>query len=202
MSGDLYFAYGSNLNLAACPSLAGRLHLRCCAYLPDVELVFDYRSSSRKGGALDLRERPGQAVPGVIYDVQPEGWKALDDKEGCPHFYEQTQTTALLEDGDRVAVTTYVVTQKRREAGFVRPTPEYVTIVRRGLNDHGLPTEMLDAAAQDRQAPWFIDHVFVYGTLMQGGPLHDIMTQHRIQRCVPARPWSDCVRARLRHHHE
>ena len=102
MSDRFYFAYGSNLNAEDWQAWCRRsgfspdlLEFRTVAYLPDWELVFDYRSSSRNGGALDLKERIGQLTAGAVFEVAPGGWKALDSKEGAPNYYRQEDTTAL-----------------------------------------------------------------------------------------------------------
>ena len=65
------FAYGSNLNLRDLELWCQRLGRPPAlmvkpgvpAYLPDHEVVFDYLSSSRKGGVLDLRPSVGKIVP-------------------------------------------------------------------------------------------------------------------------------------------
>jgi gamma-glutamylcyclotransferase (GGCT)/AIG2-like uncharacterized protein YtfP len=171
----LYFAYGSNLNSADLrrwldrnPAAELELVPVGTGYLPDMELVFDYHSASRRGGALDLRPRLGQAVPGVLCEVRGGGWSALDWKEGAPGCYERQRVSVLTLDGRCVEATTYLVCEARREARFVRPTRAYVEVVRAGLKQHDLPTTMLEAAARGEESPWLVDTLFAYGTLMRG----------------------------------
>ncbi len=86
-----YFAYGSNLNPA---DLAACLQRCFCepdcvrplgrALLADYQLRFDHWSSRWEGGALDIRHRPGSTVEGILFEVSPDGWSALDGKEGAP----------------------------------------------------------------------------------------------------------------------
>ena len=91
MSQKLYFAYGSNLNLTdlndwlqrkGLPEELLKFHSHAC--LPDFELAFTYRSTSRSGGVLDIRKSIGSVVEGVLFEVRDGGWKALDSKEALP----------------------------------------------------------------------------------------------------------------------
>lgn len=91
-----YFAYGSNLNTddlkrwcerRGKPFPLGRKV--AVGHLPDTELVFDYRSVTRGGGALNLRPRKGQLASGVLFEVDARGWDTLDAKEGAPKYHER-----------------------------------------------------------------------------------------------------------------
>ena len=137
------------------------------AFLPDVELVFNYRSVLREGGALNVRSRKGQVVHGVLYEVNARGWEVLDFKEsvaiGC---YARTESVAIMPGGQTTPVVTYVVTPARTE-GFVAPSDEYTEIVLRGLSAHGLASDQYRKCAQDVRPDPEVEGVFVYGTLMR-----------------------------------
>jgi hypothetical protein len=155
---DLYFAYGSNLDSTDWAAWCARQgHDPDCirpvgpATLPDAELVFDYHSTSRGGGALNLSTRPGQCVDGILFRVSPAGWRALDRKEGAPRAYVRRTRTAILPGGTCVQAATYEVVPDRRE-GFVAPTPDYLDICLRGRRAHGLGTRMLERAASGAAA--------------------------------------------------
>jgi len=162
------------------------------ACLPDHELVFNYRSVLRKGGALNIRPRKGQIVHGAIFEVDDRGWEILDLKEsvaaGC---YARTKVVAIVENGRTVPVTTYVVTPERTES-FVAPSEEYVEIVLRGLAFHGQPTHQFERSARDLPAEPQVDGVFVYGTLMQRESRHTA-----IQRNAPLQIRSARISGRL-----
>src|SRR5271165_2037037 len=91
MNNRWYFAYGSNLNTnhwrqwcrgeGVSPEL---IRFRSIARLPDRALAFDCRSVNWGGGVLNLRERVGQVTAGVVFEVAPGGWEALDASEGAP----------------------------------------------------------------------------------------------------------------------
>ena len=169
----LYFAYGSNLNHADLENWCQRKHVartplgrsRGTALLPDMELCFDH-SHSRQGGALDLRPRKGQLVEGWLYEVDDAGWLLLDEKEGAPSYYERVPVHVFDDSGAIVKAVTYTTVAGRRQ-GFVQPTPDYVTVVREGLENRDLSTVALEAAADDEVAPVSLDGIFVYGTLMR-----------------------------------
>jgi gamma-glutamylcyclotransferase (GGCT)/AIG2-like uncharacterized protein YtfP len=181
-SNILYFAYGSNLN-------AADLHLWCnrkgcayplgekfaSAYLPDMELVFNYASPERDGGVLNIRHRLGQATPGVLFQIPSGDFSALDKKESAPHVYKQLQVTALTEDGRAHDAIAYQVHPNLTEGGFIAPDYDYLHVVMDGLAFHGIDDRMLKAAAKGKDAPWTIDRLFVYGTLMEGEPRHHLL---------------------------
>jgi len=190
MCSNLYFAYGSNLNLDDLrrwceekrnphwsPDL---LSNPVPAWLPDMKLAFDYESSSRGGGVLNVHEAPGQVVPGVIFKVAAEGWAMLDKKEGAPNCYQRKQWSALTADGTRIPVATYAVTGKRGD--LVKPTEAYLEVVLQGYLAFDLDPHRLEAAAaaagaahcldagegEEPQEPGPCDAFFLYGTLMRG----------------------------------
>ena len=174
MNTRYHFAYGSNLNTADWQGFCEkrnwrkdllRFHSRAC--LPDHDVAFSYDSTRRCGGALDIIPRVGQVVPGVIFEVDEEGWEALDQKEGAPACYERTQLIAIDDRRQEVPVTTYRVVEHRRQP-YVRPRSDYVRIVREGLEAYELPTAAMLAAAEGRISPLLIDAFFVYGTLLRG----------------------------------
>ncbi|MBX3327204.1 MAG: gamma-glutamylcyclotransferase [Nitrospira sp.] len=189
MTHNLYFAYGSNLNTADwqrwCrknefpPNLLSPVGI---GYLPDQELTFDYYSSSRHGGALNLKPRVGQLVAGVFFEVRNGGWEALDRKEGAPYCYEHFDTVALTSDGTELPVTTYRVRDDRRE-DFVVPTDEYITLVREGLKEHGLDDAMLDIVSRNETPPLAAYAIFVYGTLMRGECRFSVLAEHGLE-CI------------------
>ncbi len=190
----VYFAYGSNLDWRNWSEFCARhdadphsMKPIAPAFLPDVELVFNYRSVLRAGGALNIQPRKGQIVQGVLFEVNEHGWEVLDLKEsvaaGC---YARTRTVAITHSGRTIPVITYVVTPVRRE-GFVSPSGEYTDIVLRGLSAHGLPADQyLDSARGLRPAPK-VNGVFVYGTLMRHESRFGAIQKHGPEQILQAR---------------
>jgi gamma-glutamylcyclotransferase (GGCT)/AIG2-like uncharacterized protein YtfP len=177
-----YFAYGSNLNGA---DLSHWCEKKGCAYplgekfanayLPDMELVFNFASPDREGGVLNIRHRLGQATPGVLFIIPSGDYSALDKKEGAPRVYKQIEVTALTEDGREHEAIAYQVDYTLTEGGFIPPDFDYLHVVKDGLAFHGIDDLMLKAVSKGKEAPWTIDRLFVYGTLMEGESRHHIL---------------------------
>lgn len=169
----LYFGYGSNLDAedfrAFCDRQGfgqARLEPLTTALLLDHALAFDRHSPARRGGVLNLRAQPGQAVEGVLFRANAAALAALDLKEGAPFAYARRPCHVVRPDGGVSEAMTYAAPAQ----GFHRPHPDYLAVVRRGQAQHGIAHAMLEAAASDTPAPLTIAHLFVYGTLMEGEP--------------------------------
>ncbi len=191
MSQNLYFAYGSNLNLSDLNAWlrkhgypAGLLKFHSHVWLPDFEPAFTYRSESRGGGVLSIRERIGSVVEGVLFEVGDGGWEALDRKEGAPNCYERTQVTVLGPCGEEVSAVTYRVLPLK-EKTFVRPTDDYVSVVREGMHAWGICDQAMTAASRNRVPP-LLDGIFVYGTLLRGESRFPMLSEHGIECAVLA----------------
>lgn len=167
----LYFAYGSNLDAEDWAGFCARRGFRDArlepvgpALLLDVELAFDRHSRSRQGGVLNLRDRAGQAVEGVLFRTDDATLAALDAKEGAPHHYARVPRHAVLPDGMVVEAMTYIGPSQ----GLHAPHADYLAVIRRGQLAHGLAPGMVEALSRGQEPPLTIRHLFVYGTLMEG----------------------------------
>ncbi len=150
---DLYFAYGSNLDWddwsAFCRARgfdAAVLRAIGPAVLPHEQLVFDYRSVRRGGGALNIRSCRGGTVDGLLFSVPRDGWAALDRKEGHPHRYRREIVTVREQGGREAAAWVYRVIPAMR-IGFCPPRDDYLRLCRAGRLRYGLSIRQLDAAA-------------------------------------------------------
>jgi gamma-glutamylcyclotransferase (GGCT)/AIG2-like uncharacterized protein YtfP len=193
MNNPNYFAYGSNLNAADLGKWCTENNknpklIKPCGvgYLPDYELVFNYYSKKRGGGALNLKPRPGQLVAGVIFEVSEGGKELLDKKEGTPGCYQRIYEIVLTEDGKEIPVFTYRVCDAVR-ADFEPPTEEYFEIVRQGLKDFGLSDSMLTVVAQNRLPALALTSLFVYGTLMPREVRYSLLEGYCVSEVLPAK---------------
>ncbi len=179
----LYFAYGSNLNIAELRRAWGHEpKFVSTAFWPDAALRFHYHSTARAGGALDLVEHVGAATPGVLFEADLE---VLDRKEGVGRGnYRRIEGTVLTSQGPRRAIT-YRVTDGARQNQFVPPTSDYVAIVREGMHAFELPSQTFDAACANKTPNW-PKHVFVYGTLMRGEERESLMRNDTLQDVTEA----------------
>jgi len=130
------------------------------------DLAFSYRSQSRGGGVLDLKPRLGQLVSGILFEVPCQGLAALDRKEGAPNVYHRVPITAIDHKGQLVTAFTYRVRENLRRQ-YVRPTKDYLAVVRRGLEHWGLDDDHLSTVADNREVAC-PDGFFFYGTLLRG----------------------------------
>lgn len=188
----LYFAYGSNLDAQDwerwcqennCDQNA--LRSVSPAYAPDHALVFNYRSRTRNGGVLNLKQCLGAVTSGWLFEASASGWKVLDAKEGHPHCYQRLNIDVINDQGQHVIAQTYIVADKRNIA-YVKPAPRYLEICRRGREARGLDTAGLDAAAKD-EAVELCDNLFVYGTLMRGESRFGALAKHGIECALLAK---------------
>lgn len=191
--GEYYFGYGSNLYWEDWEKWCARrgcvgegLRIRGTGCLPDWDIVFHYRSTSRQGGALDIMPRTGQIVEGAIFEVDDRTWKALNRKEGAGQRYERIGTVALDERGREIPVVTYRV-RKEHQTNFVRPTDDYLKVVEQGLAAFGLSSQTLRAAARGERPPLIVDGLFVYGTLLQGEMRWPVLRKYGVTSVKPAR---------------
>ncbi len=179
---DLYFAYGSNLNFEDLQNYCRKNNFPfpfeekiSNGYLPDHELIFNYYSETREGGALNIRPETGQVVPGVLFKISKKNWKVLDHKEGAPKRYERKKVTVLTEDGKQIEAVTYSVAKEMEKQSFVNPAPGYTEVVKAGNNKYGIDNSMLDSVSAGKKPKPLINHIFTYGSLMRNEVFHHLL---------------------------
>jgi gamma-glutamylcyclotransferase (GGCT)/AIG2-like uncharacterized protein YtfP len=142
-----YFAYGSNIedrNMSEfCPSARplgpGRLN--------GYRLEFSVYSDRWGGGASNIEPDEDGHVWGLVWSLEPEDVERLDTYEGHPTFYRREEVPVVMGD----EITTCMTYRVAHQQGFVRPTDQYLNMVRSAMRVHGLPPEaldMLEAAAR------------------------------------------------------
>ena len=141
---ELYFAYGSNLNL-------GQMAVRCPqagvvgkAVLEGYELAF-------RRGVLTILPKEGSRVNGLLWRVNAWDELTLDRYEGYPHLYTKELLPVRTDSGPQTVVA-YVMTAPYCER-TQPPTSTYLQTVLDGCRMAGFdPKAVLQAAAQARQA--------------------------------------------------
>lgn len=176
-----YFGYGSNLNLDDLRQFEKRYHSETTFvdslnivdgiyFLVDYQLHFPVKSTGRQGGVLSVYPKLGHVVAGKLFEIDDE--KLLDAKEGSPFLYQQIPIKVISESGDVVDAFTYVVNPQRR-TDFEKPHTDYVSVVSKGMDNFQISKKYpwalknLISAAENKPCT-FLDHVFVYGTLLEG----------------------------------
>lgn len=118
-------------------------------------------------------------MPGILFVVDGEGWDALDKKEGASIVYECVIVQVLNERGESLEAVTYRVCDSRK-LQFVAPHPEYVEIVRQGLEDWDIGDAQLNAAAKNKESVC-PDGFFFYCTLLRGEPRFSVLRQFGLE---------------------
>lgn len=148
------FAYGSNMHLGDLRGWMERrgfgdgcIHGSRAAFLEGWELVWNYRSPSRSGGAANVQPATGAVLPGALLEVDARGLEALDYKEGHPGRYRRGEppVPVKLEGGDVAEAWLYVVTTEYRQPHPVLPRLSYLRLMVEGAIHHGLPTWHVEA---------------------------------------------------------
>lgn len=144
----LYFAYGSNLNVAAmrrrCP--AAKKFGRCT--LPDWRMVFD--------GVADIIPSPGNVVEGAIYTITPECERSLDKYEGFPSLYIKDGFWIKVNRRDGVSVERPVMFYTMQTEAIQPPCEAYYETIRQGYDDWSIPYDTLEAAYRESiESPCF-----------------------------------------------
>lgn len=138
-----YFAYGANLHASA---FRGRRGLAPRAWrvgrLADYRLRFNLDGWPRgRAAPANIEAQAGAEVWGVLYQITRQDLVWLDVTEGVPGFgYRHLWIDAESADGDRVPCVAYIA-QGKVEDG--RPSQRYLTLIRDGARDHGLPDHWL-----------------------------------------------------------
>ena len=101
MSNQLYFAYGSNMNL-------NQMVLRC----PEAERIESvqaegYRLAFRASGVATILPEKGSRVEGVLWRISADDERSLDRYEGYPRLYGKEEIRVLLPDGSQVSTMAY-----------------------------------------------------------------------------------------------
>jgi gamma-glutamylcyclotransferase len=133
-----YFAYASNMDEGVMQSRCPAHRFVGVARLDDHRLAFTRRSVRTGTGVADVVSAPGQTVWGVLYELDAEGMRALDRKEGTGWAYKRQQCRVhLLADGSEHDGITYTVL--RREPEEVPPSRAYLERLITAARRRGLP---------------------------------------------------------------
>ena len=140
---ELYFAYGSNLNVGQMAVRCPMAQLVCRAVLEGYELAF-------RCGVLTILPKAGGRIDGILWKVNDRDERALDRYEGYPHLYTKELLPVQTDSGPQTVVA-YVMTAPYCEKAQP-PSPAYLQTVLTGYRLAGFdPDAVLQAAAQARE---------------------------------------------------
>ena len=135
---ELYFAYGSNLNL-------GQMAVRC----PQAEVVGKavlegYELAFRRG-VLTVLPKEGSRVDGLLWRVNDRDEQELDRYEGYPNLYRKEALTVQTEHGP-LSVIAYAMNAPYCEIEAV-PTNAYMNTVLHGCQQNDIAPDAIFMAA-------------------------------------------------------
>lgn len=139
MEKNLYFAYGSNLDLE-------QMAQRC----PDAETVGpvrleNYELRFRGNGFATVTPKKGSVVYGLVWKITPNCEQSLDRYEGYPRHYTKETVTVKDAAGTEIPVMVYIMAEPYCRQPAL-PSPYYYRVIQRGFEANGLPVESLQAA--------------------------------------------------------
>jgi len=152
----LYFAYGSNMDKPDLDKWCSihnyppvKILSTEVAILRDYELLFNYNSHTREGGAANIMKNEGSSVYGLLLDVNDDALDVLREKEGYPYCYEELLVE--VENADKSIITdvlTYEVVPEKRDSEHIPPTQQYMKLLIRNAKKYGFPGEYIECLEQ------------------------------------------------------
>ncbi len=139
------FAYGSNLHLEDLSAWFARRDQQFellgaePAVLHEHQLVWNYYSEARRGGAANVAFKPGAWVWGAALCVRPASLHGFDRKEGHPRVYRRVIKSVRLVSGRWLGAWTYFVQPAYRRPQFTAPTQHYRSLLVAGAHRFRLP---------------------------------------------------------------
>ena len=139
MEENLYFAYGSNLDLE-------QMAQRCA----DAEIVGpvrleNYELRFRGSGFATVAPKKGSTVHGLVWKITPNCEQSLDRYEGYPRHYIKEAVTVQTADGSKIPVMAYIMAEPMCRQPAL-PYPRYYRAIQQGFEANGLPVESLEEA--------------------------------------------------------
>ena len=137
-----YFAYGSNLSIAAMTARCPAAVPISKATLPDHRLVFRTWA--------DVEPCPGHSVPGVLWTITSACETALDLYEDIAGGLYRRLTVSVERDGAGGVVQALIYRMNR--AGYEPPDRDTLSLIAAGYADFGLhPRWIAEAEERSRQ---------------------------------------------------
>jgi hypothetical protein len=143
--GNLYFAYGPDMDPEVLRRRGGRPVAVAVARLADFRLAFFGRTATWDSGMETVVKSPGDEVWGVLYDLGALAWDHLDgwmdarmDGAGT-YFHSPVEVVDL--SGRRHHVRLY---RKNRQGEPTLPSVEYLDLIVGGAGQQGLPTRYVE----------------------------------------------------------
>ena len=145
---DWIFTYGANMDLAALQHFFrseefydARILFVEPARLDGYQLVWNYYSPNRNGGAANIERAPERNLPGLLLCVNEQAQIAIDWKEGNGSYYDrgkQKIAVSLLRGGELQAWV-YAAAPKRISSRIEPPRQTYLNVLLAAAERYQLP---------------------------------------------------------------
>lgn len=144
-----YFAYGSNLDLMQMAQRCPAAKLVGPAQLANHRICFPRRSPVRGCAVASFEAYRGGVVWGVIYELDEDDLKRLDEREGfdpvnpsAVNRYCRVDVTVQHTAGERIEAVAYVAVPEENPG---RPSRDYLKHIIEGAAAHSFPDDYIEA---------------------------------------------------------
>lgn len=145
MTENLYFAYGSNMNL-------DQMAYRCpAAIVVENVRLMDYRLAFRgwhgRGGVATILPEKGSYVDGVLWKITNACEHSLDRYEGYPNLYGKEHIVVRAADGREITCKVYTMHEPYKDIPSI-PAGVYLNGILIGCRQNKLPIKPVLAAVE------------------------------------------------------
>ncbi|RXT01544.1 gamma-glutamylcyclotransferase family protein [Ammoniphilus sp. CFH 90114] len=146
-----YFAYGSNMDQADLDRWCEekgfkKIHFKQVipAKLVGYQLLFNYYSLSRAGGAANIQESTDHGVYGLLVELEDQHLLTIRAKEGFPRNYDEIFVDVEGLDGTTYQdVVTYQVVPAKRTSDHQPPSRYYLDLIIHNARKYGFPMDYI-----------------------------------------------------------
>lgn len=136
----LYFAYGSNMDLALMKQRCPASELIDIGKLIGYRLDFTHYSSGWESGVADIVSDNEYEVWGLVYQLSKSDLDSLDRHEGYPDIYNRFKTVIITRNNIKANVWVYSVVTK----GNFKPTKAYLDIIKTSASIYQFPSNYIE----------------------------------------------------------
>lgn len=139
--GNLYIAYGSNLNLEQMAARCPYATVYGVGQLNNWELIY---RGARTNAHATIRRSKGNTVPVLVWEISDYDECRLDRYEGYPIYYIKKDIMVDI-GGKKKKAMVYIMDESRHPG---RPSPLYIQTIRQGYIDNNLDIDYFNKSLE------------------------------------------------------
>lgn len=140
---EVYFAYGSNINMKQMKLRCPSVQFRSKAVLQGYRFAFPLRSKRWGGGVAGILIEKGEEVEGVVYELSEEDLERLDKFEGVDkERYYRKKVKVVLGDGSSIEAWTFFPNSDKKSSFL--PSKKYLETILEGAREHQLSKHFIE----------------------------------------------------------